>query len=84
MHCPLLSHKLNVSNPKTWFLKGADANASLTLVGKFNMGKLYGKIGFNKEIISRGRFAELLAAEHRPFSLSGNEALWLASFLNPW
>ncbi|KAG6672755.1 hypothetical protein I3842_16G075100, partial [Carya illinoinensis] len=37
------------------------------VTGKFNLGKLYEKIGFNKEIISRGRFAELLTAEHRPF-----------------
>ncbi|XP_022933696.1 serine protease SPPA, chloroplastic [Cucurbita moschata] len=37
------------------------------VTGKFNLGKLYEKIGFNKEIISRGRFAELLAAEQRPF-----------------
>lgn len=36
------------------------------VTGKFNLGKLYEKIGFNKEIISRGRFAELTAAEHRP------------------
>ncbi|KAK7354355.1 hypothetical protein VNO80_19815 [Phaseolus coccineus] len=55
---------------------GADAIVaeSLTLTGsigvvtgKFNLGKLYEKIGFNKEIISRGRYAELLAAEQRPF-----------------
>lgn len=37
------------------------------LAGKFNLGKLYEKIGFNKEIISRGRYAELTAAEQRPF-----------------
>ncbi|KAF5730225.1 serine protease SPPA chloroplastic-like [Tripterygium wilfordii] len=37
------------------------------VTGKFCLGKLYEKIGFNKEIISRGRFAELLAAEQRPF-----------------
>ena len=37
------------------------------LVGKFNLGELYEKVGFNKEIISRGRFAELTAAEQRPF-----------------
>jgi len=37
------------------------------IVGKFNLGQLYEKIGFNKEIISRGRYAELLAAEQRPF-----------------
>lgn len=37
--------------------------------GKFNLGKLYESIGFNKEIISRGRYAELTAAEQRPFRL---------------
>ncbi|OMO63191.1 Peptidase S49 [Corchorus capsularis] len=37
------------------------------VTGKFNLGKLYEKIGFNKEVISRGRYAELLAAEQRPF-----------------
>ncbi|KAI7986081.1 hypothetical protein LOK49_LG14G00363 [Camellia lanceoleosa] len=35
--------------------------------GTFNLGKLYEKIGFNKEILSRGRFAELTVAEHGPF-----------------
>ncbi|KAI6675365.1 hypothetical protein NL676_003271 [Syzygium grande] len=35
--------------------------------GKLNLGNLYEKIGFNKEIISRGKYAELLAAEQRPF-----------------
>ncbi|KAL0462341.1 UNVERIFIED_CONTAM: Serine protease SPPA, chloroplastic [Sesamum latifolium] len=34
--------------------------------GKINLGKLYEHIGFNKEIISRGRYAELATAEHRP------------------
>ncbi|GAV77766.1 Peptidase_S49 domain-containing protein [Cephalotus follicularis] len=38
------------------------------VTGKFNLGKLYEKIGFNKEIISRGRYAELFAAEQRPLS----------------
>ncbi|RZC61064.1 hypothetical protein C5167_022830 [Papaver somniferum] len=37
------------------------------VTGKFNLGKLYEKIGFNKEIISRGKFAEVTAAEQRPF-----------------
>ncbi|TMW99818.1 hypothetical protein EJD97_001916 [Solanum chilense] len=37
------------------------------VTGKFNLGKLYEKIGFNKETISRGRYAELTAAEQRPF-----------------
>ncbi|PON61657.1 ClpP/crotonase-like domain containing protein [Parasponia andersonii] len=36
------------------------------VTGKFNLGNLYEKIGFNKEIISRGRYAELFAAENRP------------------
>ncbi|KAK7330245.1 hypothetical protein VNO77_24433 [Canavalia gladiata] len=42
------------------------------VTGKFNLGKLYEKIGFNKEIISRGRYAELHAAEQR--SLRQDEA----------
>ncbi|KAJ1394739.1 Peptidase S49 [Sesbania bispinosa] len=53
---------------------GAIVAESLTLTGsigvvtgKFNLGKLYEKIGFNKEIISRGRYAEILAAEQRSF-----------------
>ncbi|XP_019451904.1 PREDICTED: serine protease SPPA, chloroplastic-like [Lupinus angustifolius] len=37
------------------------------VTGKFNLGKLYEKIGFKKEIISRGKYAELLAAEQRSF-----------------
>ncbi|XP_076886013.1 serine protease SPPA, chloroplastic-like [Bidens hawaiensis] len=37
------------------------------VTGKLNLGKLYERIGFNKEIISRGRFAELTAADQRPF-----------------
>ncbi|XP_019189797.1 PREDICTED: serine protease SPPA, chloroplastic [Ipomoea nil] len=37
------------------------------VTGKFNLGNLYEKIGFNKEIISRGRFAELTAADQRSF-----------------
>ncbi|KAL5725642.1 hypothetical protein ACHQM5_008766 [Ranunculus cassubicifolius] len=37
------------------------------VIGKFNLGRLYEKIGFNKEIISRGKYAELTAAEQRPF-----------------
>lgn len=41
--------------------------SSLQLVGKLNLGKLYEYIGFNKEIISRGRYAEIVAADHRPF-----------------
>ncbi|XP_024023119.1 serine protease SPPA, chloroplastic isoform X3 [Morus notabilis] len=43
------------------------------VTGKFNLGNLYEKIGFNKEIISRGRYAELLAAENRPFRTGENK-----------
>lgn len=53
---------------------GAIVSENLTLTGsigvvtgKFNLGKLYERIGFNKEIISRGRYAELTAADQRPF-----------------
>lgn len=34
--------------------------------GKFNLKELYERVGYTKEIISRGRFAEL-DAEQRPF-----------------
>ncbi|XP_077221850.1 serine protease SPPA, chloroplastic-like [Tasmannia lanceolata] len=37
------------------------------VTGKFILNKLYERIGFNKEIISKGKYAELLAAEQRPF-----------------
>ncbi|KAG9160043.1 hypothetical protein Leryth_005787 [Lithospermum erythrorhizon] len=39
------------------------------VTGKFNLGKLYERIGFNKETISRGKYAELIEAEQRPFRL---------------
>ncbi|CAN0871347.1 Serine protease SPPA, chloroplastic [Linum grandiflorum] len=52
---------------------------NLTLTGsigvvavKPNLGKLYEKVGYNKEIISRGRYAELFGAEQRP--LKSDEA----------
>ncbi|KAG6501005.1 hypothetical protein ZIOFF_040870 [Zingiber officinale] len=37
------------------------------VTGRFSLNKLYERIGFNKEIISRGRYAELIAADQRPF-----------------
>ncbi|KAL9250322.1 Serine protease SPPA, chloroplastic-like protein [Drosera capensis] len=47
---------------------------SLTLTGsigvvtaRLNLENLNEKIGFNKEIISRGKYAELIAADQRPF-----------------
>ncbi|GLU20300.1 hypothetical protein SLE2022_365080 [Rubroshorea leprosula] len=35
------------------------------VTGRFSLEQLYEKIGFNKEIISRGRFSELRAADQR-------------------
>ncbi|GKC25899.1 serine protease SPPA, chloroplastic, partial [Tanacetum coccineum] len=50
----------------------AIVSENLTLTGsigvvrtKFNLGKLYDKIGYNQEIISKGQFSELKAS-HRP------------------
>ncbi|KAL3639311.1 hypothetical protein CASFOL_017218 [Castilleja foliolosa] len=43
------------------------------VTGKFNLEKLYEKIGFNKEVISRGRYAELTSAEQRPFRADEEE-----------
>ncbi|URE34768.1 Peptidase family S49 [Musa troglodytarum] len=37
------------------------------VTGRFSLNKLYERIGFNKEIISRGKYAELNAADQRPF-----------------
>ncbi|KAK6921078.1 Peptidase S49 [Dillenia turbinata] len=34
---------------------------------KFSLRQLYEKIGFNREITSRGKYAELTAADQRPF-----------------
>ncbi|KAL5987505.1 hypothetical protein ACLOJK_035253 [Asimina triloba] len=36
------------------------------VTGRFSLNKLYERIGFNKEVISRGKYAELFAAEQRP------------------
>nr|CAD1826660.1 unnamed protein product [Ananas comosus var. bracteatus] len=36
------------------------------VTGKFSLHKLYERIGFNKEVLSRGRYAEINAAENRP------------------
>ncbi|CAJ2664696.1 unnamed protein product [Trifolium pratense] len=46
------------------------ASGTISSVGgkeKFNYEKLYEMIGFNKEVISRGKYAELFAADHRSF-----------------
>ncbi|KAH1248552.1 Serine protease SPPA, chloroplastic [Glycine max] len=44
------------------------------VTGKFNLGKLSEKIGFNKEIISKGRYAELHAAEQHEAELFSKSA----------
>lgn len=36
------------------------------LAGRFSLKGLYESIGFNKEVISRGKYAELNVAEQRP------------------
>ncbi|XP_062222122.1 serine protease SPPA, chloroplastic isoform X2 [Phragmites australis] len=36
------------------------------VTGKFNLQKLYERIDFNKEILSKGRYAELNTADQRP------------------
>jgi hypothetical protein len=38
----------------------------ILLAAKFNLGELYERVGFAKEYISRGKFAEL-DADQRPF-----------------
>ncbi|KAI3688828.1 hypothetical protein L2E82_46691 [Cichorium intybus] len=62
---------------------------NLTLTGsigvvklKFNLGKLHERIGFNNEIISKGRFADLYAAD-RPFR-PDEEKLFMESAQNTY
>jgi len=42
------------------------------VTGKFNLGPLYDRVGFNKEILSRGRYAEV-DADNRPFTKEEEE-----------
>eukprot|EP00271_Cylindrocystis_brebissonii_P014057 TRINITY_DN3502_c0_g1_i1.p1 TRINITY_DN3502_c0_g1~~TRINITY_DN3502_c0_g1_i1.p1 ORF type:complete len:807 (-),score=143.61 TRINITY_DN3502_c0_g1_i1:294-2714(-) len=42
------------------------------VTGKFNLASLYNRIGFSKEIISRGKFAEV-DADQRPFTAEEEE-----------
>jgi hypothetical protein len=37
------------------------------VTGKFNLSELYEKVGYSKTILSKGKFAELLA-DNRPFT----------------
>ncbi|GJR27953.1 serine protease SPPA, chloroplastic [Tanacetum coccineum] len=53
------------------------------VTGKFNLGKLYERIGFNKEIISKGRYSELTAADQRPFR-PDEEKLFAESAMNSY
>ncbi|KAI8476080.1 MAG: peptidase family S49-domain-containing protein [Monoraphidium minutum] len=43
------------------------------VTGKFNLAELYARAGYSKELISRGRYAQLLAADNRPFSADEEE-----------
>lgn len=47
------------------------------VTGKFNLQELYQKVGYNKELISRGRFAEMLADSKR--QSEEEEALFAAN-----
>lgn len=38
------------------------------VTGKFSLSELYQKIGYSKKILSRGRYAEILAADNRSFT----------------
>lgn len=53
------------------------------VTGKFNLGKLYEKVGLNKEILSRGRYAELTVADQRPFR-PDEEELFVRSAQNAY
>lgn len=37
-----------------------------SFAAKFNLGNLYGRIGFNREVISKGKYAELFS-DNRSF-----------------
>eukprot|EP00775_Hariotina_reticulata_P006975 gene6975-7190_t len=45
------------------------------VTGKFNLADLYERVGYAKTILSRGKFAEFLAADNRPFNAE-EEALF--------
>ncbi|GBF99919.1 serine protease chloroplastic, partial [Raphidocelis subcapitata] len=38
------------------------------VTGKFNLQQLYERAGYSKELLSRGRYAQLLSADNRPFN----------------
>lgn len=35
------------------------------VTGKFNLSELYERVGYSKQLLSRGKFAEFLAADNR-------------------
>ncbi|XP_023767044.1 serine protease SPPA, chloroplastic [Lactuca sativa] len=73
---PVIASMVDVSASGGYYMAMAAqsiVSENLTLTGsigvvsaKFNFGKLYERIGFNKETISKGQFADLYAS-HRPF-----------------
>jgi protease-4 len=48
------------------------------VTGKLNLSELYERVGYNKTLLSRGKFAEFLAADNRPFN-SDEEELFVES-----
>eukprot|EP00878_Enallax_costatus_P002709 GHUV01002898.1.p1 GENE.GHUV01002898.1~~GHUV01002898.1.p1 ORF type:complete len:287 (+),score=89.13 GHUV01002898.1:3-863(+) len=48
------------------------------VTGKLNLSELYERVGYNKTLLSRGKFAEFLAADNRPFN-DDEEALFAES-----
>ena len=48
------------------------------VTGKLNLSELYERVGYNKTLLSRGKFAEFLAADNRPFN-DDEEALFVES-----
>ena len=51
------------------------------ITAKFNLGELYEKVGFHKEILSKGKMAEL-SADNRPFT--EEEAYFASSARNAY
>lgn len=74
---PVVGSMLDVSASGGYFLSMATPYifaSPLTITGsigvvagKFNLGGLYSKVGYNKVLISRGRYAEV-TADNRPFT----------------
>lgn len=67
----------SLRNKISWF------GVLIFLTAKFNLGELYNRVGFAKEIISKGRFAEI-DADQRPFRYKIAILLWLMLYSFPF